>query len=617
VARSREAPPQQPAAPAGWWSLADALLDRVLLRHRAAAGAADVDLAALDAAVERSRAAFHAGLSEPTPFAALAHNAGLAADDAEVLAVAAAIEAEPARQRIVAALQDDATVTRLSLHLLGLLFPAEHAGVRAVGPESPLRAAALVEVIDDGPWAAHTVAVHPTVMWALAGDSSADDALPLGADLIEVDDPEGDPFVAVTGEDQVRRREEALWRTAGARFLVTPTPDDEHGWAAVVREATIVGAGAIIELGDSLPPAGRRWIERARHLSWAVTSRRELPIDQMPDRPWSDYHAPATEPSDEEWEAFLGDTPRSHRLSPAQLRLVGRIHREGADLDRSVRRLAGGLIDTLARRIRPTRGWDDIVLSPDRSMLLHEVVSRYRHADRVYNEWEFSAAPSRGQVALFSGPSGTGKTLAAEIIAGELGLDLFKLDLSAVVSKYIGETEKNLDQVFDAARAGNVVLFFDEADALFGKRSEVNDARDRYANIEVSYLLQRLESYDGLVTLATNYERNIDDAFLRRIHVRVEFTLPDEAERKAIWEHNLPGRAPVGADADITFLARRFELSGGSIRNAALQAAFLAAAGDGVIDMACLVRGVVREYQKLGRLLRASDFEPYDDLLPR
>src|SRR6185369_15127162 len=141
-------------------------------------------------------------------------------------------------------------------------------------------------------------------------------------------------------------------------------------------------------------------------------------------------------------------------------------------------------------------------------------------------EWGFTATPSRGLVALFVGPSGTGKTMAAEIVAGELGLDVYKLDLSSVVSKYIGETEKNLEEVFDAASAGNLLLFFDEADALFGKRSEVRDARDRYANIEVSYLLQRLEVYDGLVVMATNFERNVDDAFLRRIHVRVEFTLP-------------------------------------------------------------------------------------------
>ena len=180
-------------------------------------------------------------------------------------------------------------------------------------------------------------------------------------------------------------------------------------------------------------------------------------------------------------------------------------------------------------------------------------------------------------MALFSGPSGTGKTLAAEIVAGDLGLDLFKLDLSAVVSKYIGETEKNLEEVFDAAGAGNVVLFFDEADALFGKRSEVKDARDRYANIEVSYLLQRLEAYDGLVVLATNFERNIDDAFLRRIHARVEFPLPDEAERKAIWDANLPADGAARRRRHRLPRRRASSCPAASIRNAAMRAAFAAA----------------------------------------
>jgi SpoVK/Ycf46/Vps4 family AAA+-type ATPase len=385
-----------------------------------------------------------------------------------------------------------------------------------------------------------------------------------------------------------------------------------------VREATIVGAGIVVDLDDELPVEGRRWIERATHLSWALSSRVELPVDQMPDRPWTDRHASPAEPTEDEWSAALGAVPRTHRLTAAQLRLVERTYpaAEG-DLDAAVRRLAGGHIDRLALRIRPTRAWDDLVLSPDRLQLLRELVARYRHADEVYEEWGFAATPSRGQVALFSGPSGTGKTLAAEIIAGDLGLDLFKLDLSSVLSKWIGETEKNLDRVFDAASAGNVVLFFDEADALFGKRSEVRDSRDRYANLEVSYLLQRLEAYDGLVVLATNFERNIDDAFVRRIHVRVEFALPDEPERKAIWDHNLPPSAPVSTDVDTSFLARKFELSGGSIRNAAVQAAFLAAAQRAPIDMDCLIRGVGRELQKLGRLIRAEDFGPYFTIVAR
>jgi SpoVK/Ycf46/Vps4 family AAA+-type ATPase len=191
---------------------------------------------------------------------------------------------------------------------------------------------------------------------------------------------------------------------------------------------------------------------------------------------------------------------------------------------------------------------------------------------------------------------------------------VFKLDLSAVVSKYIGETEKNLEQAFDAASAGNLVLFFDEADALFGKRSEVKDARDRYANIEVSYLLQRLESYDGLVVMATNFEKNVDEAFLRRIHARIEFAMPGSAERRSIWEHNLPSTAPV-EHVDVEWLATRFEMSGGGIRNAAVHAAFLAAAAGSSITMACAIRGVAREYRKMGRLLKASDFGEYHQLV--
>jgi hypothetical protein len=604
-----------------WLRFADAVLQRGVLLRRGPADAAEsgTTLVDADASVSEASDRLAASLSEPTAFSMLARNTGLAPADIEVFALAAAIEADPDRQRLIAFINNDASRARLTLHALSALLPSGQQSVRAVGPDAPLRRAALVDVIEDGPWAAHVVAVHRTVMWALAGDGSSDVELPIGTELKTWDGPpEGEALVAVTGEDRVRRLQAAMQITAGRRFLVARRPADDNGWAALVREATIVGAGIVVELDDELPAVGRRWIERATHLAWALSSRVELPLEQMPDRPWIDHNAPATEPSDEEWAAALGEAPRSHRLTAAQLQLVGRAYgATGGVLDTAVRRLAGGHIDKLARRIRPTRSWDDVVLSPDRIEVLHELVARYRHADEVYDKWGFSASPSRGQVALFSGPSGTGKTLSAEIIAGELGLDLFKLDLSAVVSKYIGETEKNLDQVFDAARAGNVVLFFDEADSLFGKRSEVTDARDRYANIEVSYLLQRLESYDGLVILATNFERNIDDAFLRRIHVRVEFALPDEAERKAIWEHNLPTAAPLATDVDLAFLADRFDFSGGSIRNVTLQAAFLAAAAGAPIDMACLVRGVGREYQKLGRLLKAADFGPHFPLVAR
>ena len=204
--------------------------------------------------------------------------------------------------------------------------------------------------------------------------------------------------------------------------------------------------------------------------------------------------------------------------------------------------------------------------------------------------------------------------MTAEVLAADLGLDLYRIDLSSVVSKYIGETEKNLERIFTAATAGNVVLFFDEADALFGKRSEVGDAHDRYANIEVSYLLQRLEHYDGLVILATNLRKNMDDAFLRRIDVAIEFDLPEPEQRRTIWEKVFPATAPIG-DIDFDFLADRFDVSGGNISNAALAAAFLAADQGEPIGMEHVMLGLKREFQKLGRLRTESEFDRYLDLV--
>jgi AAA+ superfamily predicted ATPase len=383
-----------------------------------------------------------------------------------------------------------------------------------------------------------------------------------------------------------------------------------------VREATITGRGLLIEIDDTLEPAMRRWLHRATHLVWVILARSAPPIDQLPTRPWTELHARADEPTDAEWDAVFGPAvERTHRLTFDQMHRVQRVQAAvGGDIDAAVRRLASGPLEHLTRRITPTRSWDDIVLSPDRLALLHAVVDRYQHGHTVYDTWGFAPTPSRGLVALFSGPSGTGKTLAAEIIAGALGLEVFKLDLSSVVSKYIGETEKNLELIFDAASAGNMVLFFDEADSLFGKRSEVKDARDRYANIEVSYLLQRLEAYDGLVVLATNFEKNVDEAFLRRIHVRVGFTLPGVDERVEIWTSNLPPHAPTEG-VDVAWLAARFELSGAAIRNAAIQAAFAAAAAGTPITMETAVRGVAAEFRKMGKLVKEADFGEYFELV--
>ncbi len=261
-------------------------------------------------------------------------------------------------------------------------------------------------------------------------------------------------------------------------------------------------------------------------------------------------------------------------------------------------------LGALATRIVPRYGWDDLVLPDERRAQLRELCDQVRHQRRVFGAWGFGAklAHGRGLSVLFTGPPGTGKTMAAEVIARDLHLDLFTVDLAGVVSKYIGETEKNLGRVFDEAARSHAVLFFDEADALFGKRTEVSDAHDRYANIETSYLLQRMEAYDGVVILASNLRENLDPAFLRRIRFVVEFAFPDAARRREIWQAHFPEAAPVSADVDLGLLAERLPVAGGTIKNIVLHAAFLAATDGAPIGMDHLRRGARREFEKIGKL---------------
>jgi SpoVK/Ycf46/Vps4 family AAA+-type ATPase len=266
----------------------------------------------------------------------------------------------------------------------------------------------------------------------------------------------------------------------------------------------------------------------------------------------------------------------------------------------------------LAQQIRPAHTWADVVLPEDTLSQVREICRRVANRHRVFGDWGFDGKLSlgKGVNALFAGSSGTGKTLTAEIIARELGLDLFKINLSGVVSKYIGETEKNLERIFAAAENANAILFFDEADALFGKRSEVRDAHDRYANIEVAYLLQKIEQYEGLAILASNLRSNLDEAFVRRLAFIIHFPFPDEVDRRRIWGSIWPAATPLAADVDLDFLAAQFKLSGGNIKNVALSAAFLAAAdGDDRVRMEHIFQATRREYQKLGKVL--SEVELY------
>lgn len=288
-----------------------------------------------------------------------------------------------------------------------------------------------------------------------------------------------------------------------------------------------------------------------------------------------------------------------------------------SDLFTAARAQSGIDLGTLARKIEPMYTWNDIVLPSDALVQLRGIGQRITYRHRVLDDWGFGRKLSlgRGVNALFAGSSGTGKTMAAEIIAHDVGLDLYKIDLSGVVSKYIGETEKNLDRIFTAAESANAILFFDEADALFGKRSEVRDSHDRYANIEISYLLQKLEQYEGVAILATNLRQNMDEAFTRRLQCIIEFPFPDELQRQQIWQVLFPPEAPRDEAIDFAFLAKQFRLSGGHIKNIVLGAAFLAAANGGRIGMEQLIQATWRECQKIGRALSASDFGKYAEVV--
>ncbi len=264
-------------------------------------------------------------------------------------------------------------------------------------------------------------------------------------------------------------------------------------------------------------------------------------------------------------------------------------------------------LELLAERIEPVAGWDELVLPAEEMEVLGEIAAQLRHRDRVYESWGFAAKSARGLgiSALFEGPSGTGKTMAGEVLAAELGLDLYRIDLSQVVSKWIGETEKNLRRVFEAAELSEAILLFDEADALFGKRSPVKDSHDRYANIEVSYLLQKMEQYRGLAILTTNARDALDRAFLRRLRFIVKFPFPAAPEREQIWRRVFPAAMP--ADGIEPERLAQLNVAGGGIRNIAMQAAFLAADGDEPVGMAHLRRAAAREYAKHERSLSAVE----------
>jgi hypothetical protein len=432
------------------------------------------------------------------------------------------------------------------------------------------------------------------------------------------DDAHGQEDVAAAAAQRTGRQ---LY-VARSSALPALGPDLEQFAVLWQRDALLAPAALLIQCApDGYGPAARHLAERLQGLLFVASGD---PVRF--DRPFVRFDVNKPPPAEQKrlWQQVLGpraaalngtldDLSQQFKLSARVISSTGAIMASGKEplaaeeLWSVCRSLARPKLEDLAQRIVPAAGWDDLVLPDAQLQTLRQLTAQVRHRMTVYESWGFSDKGRRGLgvSALFSGESGTGKTLAAEVIANDLGLDLYRIDLSSVVSKYIGETEKNLKQVFDTAEEGGVLLLFDEADALFGKRSEVRDSHDRYANIEVGYLLQRMEAYAGLAILTTNLKSSLDKAFQRRLRFAVHFPFPDVKQREAMWVRAFPGSTPTTA-LDAKKLAQ-LNVTGGNIRNIALNAAFLAASSTRSVDMGHVLLAARLEAHKIERPL--SDAE--------
>jgi len=586
---------------------------------------------------------------------------GLDPVDVDLLLIGLAADVDPRFESFFGYLNDDVSRRRpsaaVALELAGVVLtsPAGHAHLL----HGPLLTGGLLELEDqDRPFPGRAVRVPDRLVSFLLGDDAPDPALvPVLGSVPDI--PWGDPSPLVTalghGVTLAYLREpatgsgrvlaaEAL-RLTGHRPLVvdldrlTRQPDAAALARRVAREARLMGAGivagpvtAIKERPDLLPALGAdpRPLLLVGDVSWdpAWTTAPPLFVPVPPSTHqerrtvWRfALSGTVAEPDALESTAQFRLRPEEVARAAASAQVQAAMqadHRVSAHhLRLGARSENGSALERLARRIEPAVGWADLVLPPAVLTSLHEVALRARHREQVLGDWAMRPGGGRGVgvAALFGGDSGTGKTMSAEVIARDLDLELYVVDLATVVDKYVGETEKNLERIFTAAAGVNAVLLFDEADAVFGKRSEVRDAHDRYANVESAYLLQRMESFDGLAILATNLRANIDEAFTRRLDITVDFPLPDAGLRHALWDRCLGTTVPRSPDVDLRFLADSFALAGGAIRSAAVTAAYLAAADAGVIGMRHLVAAVQREYRKLGRLCLESEFGVYWRLL--
>ncbi|HEV7589224.1 MAG TPA: ATP-binding protein [Longimicrobium sp.] len=531
---------------------------------------------------------------------------------------------------LAAQLLCDSPAERRLLRELLEAGPAVRVGMLRLGDEGPFYERSLLPA--DGLWSvlagidAWPPALHPEAApspsaglepW-LAGPTTAAALHALAS---------GEPWtvlVTADNDELALARGAALAARAGATAAVFVLPAD----AGVDLErllsvhAAARGAVPVVRVAAGEGPGGAEAPAFATHPGPVVVCGRAGSVVVRGTRPVVEVAAPRLTASAREamWRELLpeaadaaADLAARYTVEPAtaaaaagDARAVGRLERRAprnADVGAAVRTRAGLALSSGVRLLRPAADWERLVLSPDRKGQLREAIDRLLHQSTVLDRWRFleGRPGARGVRMLFAGPSGTGKTLAAEVVAAALGVDLLLVDVSRVVSKWIGETEKNLAEVFDVAERAQAVLFFDEADALFGRRTEVSDAHDRYANLETSYLLTRLERFEALAVLSTNLRQNIDPAFTRRMEFILDFEEPGPAERAALWHCHLPPGAPLDGDLSVPELAALYPVVGGVIRNAAVAAAFLAAAQGTRISRRHVVRAIRREYDKSGR----------------
>ena len=616
-----------------------------------------VDRAAL-AVLSNAAAADRASAAQADPAPALllmAERMGLGPFETDILLLCAAMELDPSIPALIAAAQGGG-VGHPSFSLALQLF--DDPAWDALAPQRPLRYLRLLDINQPGatPLTAAALRADERIVNAVKGLNLLDDrltALVAPCDTLPILAPSQqrqiDELLGAlrAAHDSAASALQLLGRDRGSRFAVAahtcaaigrrlyrlpleslPAQRSEIETFARLwhRESLLLPVALYIE-ADGLDAVGSDTVAALHTLlghpfGLVFIGLRDAPL-QLGVAQWT-TEVPLPSPAEQNaaWRETLPSvlTPEEREREAAELSghfqlNLEQIHSAAAtaqahatDAWNVCRDLSLWRLDALAQRLEPKARWDDLVLGEEATALLRQIAGQVHERHRVYQEWGYAARMTRGLgiSALFTGESGTGKTMAAEVIANELRLHLFRIDLSSVVSKYIGETEKNLRRLFDAAEQGGAILFFDEADALFGKRSEVKDSHDRYANIEINYLLQRMEAFSGLAILATNMKSALDTAFMRRLRFVVNFQFPGPVERARMWRSALAPGVPC-EDLDYDRLAR-FGLSGGNIHSIALNAAFAAAGGGGTVSMPLLMNAVRTELRKLDKPVNAAEF---------